>query len=183
MKRGRRDKTQNQTKQDLRRNTFNARNRRQSKTAQQKLQQGENVSIKQEEHTGLFPRGSFFSAFSVLQRSCLIVWLWGRSILSLQSLSQQLVVPIWASSACRKDINSEMLSLSFSWVSYCQDPRLSQVHHGPDLGRVTAALATPDTHGSDFLGHNFQNSTGAGKDMTRIRHLHLKNTRSLAGNA
>lgn len=103
-----------------------------------------------------------------------------RSILSLQSLSQQLVAPIWASSACRKDINSEMLSLSFSWVSYCHDPRLSQVRHGPDLGRVTAALATPDTHGSDFLGRNFQNCTGAGKDMTRIRHLHLKQHKELS---
>lgn len=71
------------------------------------------------------------------------------SILSLQSLSQQPMAPIWASSALRKDSNSEMLSLSFSWVSYCHDPRLSQVHHGPDL--VTVALATPDTYGFDFL--------------------------------
>lgn len=85
------------------------------------------------------------------------------SILSLQSLSQQPMAPIWASSALRKDINSEMLSLSFSWVSYCHDPKLRQVHYGPDLGRVTAALATPDTYGSDFPGHNFRNSTGAWK--------------------
>lgn len=74
------------------------------------------------------------------------------------------MAPIWASSALRKDSNSEMLPLSFSWVSYCHDPRLNQVHHGPDFGSVTAALATPDTFGSDFLGLNFQNSTGAWKN-------------------
>lgn len=161
MKRGRRNKTQHKTKQDLRRNTFNARNRRQSKTAQQKLQQGEMCQLNKKNTLAYFPGDHFSLPSACCSDLASLSGSGAGSILSLQSLSQQPMVPIWASSACRKDIKSEMLSLSFSWVSYCHEPRLSQVHHGPDLGRVTAPLATPDTHGSDFLGHNFQNSTGA----------------------